>query len=285
MSARILLLVSLLLLAFGCAGTLHESGKQIASGAIEASAEEAEEPDTRKALATVLSDPDVRAAVGDLSTEVTASAVDVLTEEVRIARLEATAQRLTAAVTAAMAENLNREAGPALERLVVRTVTRSLSEALGPGTEERLEALAAAAARGAFRGANEAVDGASFDAAVIPVGAIARQVSKQATLGFQDAVRMEASDPPAKQGEGEVLAALGETADATLSATPWLLWGLAALVFAACALAAYLLIQRRRDQQKARLVSAALDEAAEGSSAAEIRARVRRALGQPQGQS
>jgi hypothetical protein len=111
------------------------------------------------------------------------------------------------------------------------------------------------------------------------VGAIARQVSKQATLGFQDAVRAESrkKDPDSENGDGQVLAALGETADTTLLATPWVLWGLLVLVLAAFGLSGYLLIQRRRDRRKTLAASEAI-AIEDAGSASEVRDRIQRAL-------
>lgn len=243
--------VVLTLGATGCVETLQQSGKHATTGAIEASVQAAEDPDTRHALSIVAADPEVRAAVGSLSRQVSASVVDGLTEEARIARLEELAGRLTSAVASSMAVSLDREIGPAVERLVARSVARALSDGFGPEAETRIEALSAAAARGAFRGMSEAMGDVNLEGAVTPAGAIARQVSKQAALGFQDAVRLESKkqDPDSEGGDGDVLAALGETADATLQVTPWLLWTLVAVVVGALGLSGYLLIQRRRDRR------------------------------------
>jgi hypothetical protein len=278
---RLLAPSTLVLGAIGCVETLHQSGREVASGAVQGSVEAAEDPTTRRAFSRLLEDPKVREALGSLSAEVAGEAVSGMTEPERIARLETVAQRLTAAVGVALAQSLDREVGPAIERVVVGAVARSLSESLGSATELRVEAISAAAARGVFRGMNDAFDDAKLGDAITPAGAIAREIGKQGTLGFQDAVRLESKkEQLSEAGDGEVLAAVGETADATLHAAPWIFWGLVALVLGTLGLSGYLLIQHRRDHRKARAVSDALGELDEGSSAAELRTRVRRALGE-----
>jgi hypothetical protein len=127
----------------------------------------------------------------------------------------------------------------------------------------------------------ESLDTSELGDASTPLGAIAREVSKEATLGFQDAVRIESREQKREaKDDGEVLAALGETADATLNAAPWLLWSLLVLVLASLGLGGYLLVQHRRDHRKVRAVSEALSSLDHASSGAHVRAAVGRALGQ-----
>jgi hypothetical protein len=224
----------------GCVEAFHQSGKQVASGAIEGSAEAALDPETRRALSELMSDPVVRG----------------LTEDARIARLEVATQRMTTALGVAMAESLERDVGPALERVVARSVARSMSEALGPATEQQIERISSAATRGALLG----LDSLGGDAKGKEMGALARRLSEQATLGFQDAVRSASKKEDAESGEGEVLAAVGETADAALTTAPWLLFGLVALVVGASGLSVYLIVQLRKDHRKTQALAAALSD-------------------------
>lgn len=261
----------------GCAGSLRHSGAEIASGAIEASVEGSEDPVTRDALAGVMEDIRIRQALGSLSREVAAEALAGLTDQRSINAMEIVAQRLTLAIGEALSQSLEREIGPAVQRLVAA----SLSDALGSEMERRMEAISGAATRGALDAMQESFASANFDHASTPLGALARQMSKEATLGFQDAVRIESNRHEVNpRKNGEVLAALGETADATLDATPWLLWALVALVLASLGGGAYVLIRLERGQRELRAVSDALSRLDDSSTGSQVRAEVARALRQ-----
>lgn len=273
------LLLALAMSSSACAETLQNSGKQVASGAIEGTVAEANDRDTREAMAALAADSKLREAVSQLSSAVASGVVEGLAEERNLADLETVTQQLAAAVGATLANSLDRDVGPAIERMVARSVRRSLSEALGTTTQGRIEALSAATARGALRGMNEAMEETRLDPAASSIGAMAREIGKEATLGFQDAVRVASrkADPRGENGDGEVLAAVGETADTTLKAAPWVLWGLLALLAGAFGLSAYLLVQRRRERRRVQAVSLALEGLASTDSA-ETRARIERAL-------
>src|SRR5690606_8970955 len=80
-------------------------------------------------------------------------------------------------------------------------------------------AMFAAITRGAVRGIDEGMTEAELG----PLSEVARAFAKEASLGFQDAVRVSAEHREATgQDRGNVLAAMSETADATLSYGPWL---------------------------------------------------------------
>src|SRR5690606_36010288 len=82
----------------------------------------------------------------------------------------------------------------------------------------------------------------------VRAGAIARSISREATLGFQDAVREAQQERDGKvSAEADVLATVGDAAEATgsvLELWPWLIGAVAAGV--GCALGFFLARRRVR---------------------------------------
>src|SRR5690606_37167164 len=117
------------------------------------------------------------------------------------------------------------------------------------------------------------------------VAEMARMAEREATLGEQDAVRISsAREEQGVESQGQVLAAVGETADAVLGTSPWLLVVLALLLVAAVAAAVWLVLrarrrqaeQRRETEQAVTALSSALRAAERGAPAEEIRSEVHR---------
>ena len=111
----------------------------------------------RKAAATILADPEIRSAASSLSAAVLAGALDGLTDEQRSAELRRLTDAVVRSMGAAAARSLRDDIAPQLSKVLADTVDRSLEQVLNEHTEQRLEALTAAVARGTARGLRESL--------------------------------------------------------------------------------------------------------------------------------
>lgn len=264
----------------GCGAALHSSGEHAAQGVVEGTVEGVQAPETQRALADVLSDPGIEAGVRSLSAAAAAGVVEGFSDVERAAHLRAGLEGLVSHLTAALSRDLRRELQPAIAETVAKSVELSIERALGPEARGNAEAMAAAVARGALRGIDEGMNDADFGS----LSGATRALSRDATLGFQDAVTASASHRAATGDErGNVLAAVGEAADATLTLAPWVLL---ALVLASVALALWLVLRARRrrrqrcaeDRATEAALASALHALESGEEASEVRARMERAV-------
>jgi hypothetical protein len=193
----------------GCAEALQQTAKSAAPAAVEGAVEEAQKPDTRNDIATILADPQIHAAASSLSSAIVSGAFDGLTDEERSRELRRVTEALVKTFGASMARSLRDDIGPQLSASVAEAIDRSIERALDAETERRIEALTLAATRGALRGVGETLvdaDGQLAPAWGQAMGQIARGVAHEAAFGLDDAVRRARDD----ESEGApVLAALG----------------------------------------------------------------------------
>lgn len=185
---------------FGCAGPIKEATEAAAPAAVESAVGELHEPYNRDKIAEILKDEEIRDASSQLVAAGVGGALDSLTEE-RAERLAVATEAFVAKLTMTFADRWESELGPRLSRSLQGALDESLGTLMSAETEAR-------------------------------AGAIARSVAREAALGFQDAVR-EAQ--LARDGEtsddADVLAAVGDAADATgtaLGLAPWLIAAVAA---------------------------------------------------------
>lgn len=219
----------------GCAKTLQETAKSAAPAAVEGAVEEAQEPDTRNDIATLLADPEIRSALSALSSAIVAGAFDGLTDEQRSREMQRMADGFVRTLGASMARSLRDDIGPQLAASVADAVDRSIERALDGDTERRIEALALAATRGALRGAGETLvdeNGQLAPAWGQALGQIARGVAQEAAFGFDDAVRRARDD---EAESAPALAALGTLSTLT-QLLPLLVAGGLVLFVLLCAL-------------------------------------------------
>jgi hypothetical protein len=220
--------------ANGCAATVKQAAKDAAPAAVEGAVEEAKQPDTRNDIATVLADPEIRAATSSLSAAFVAGALDGLSDEQRSAEVRRLTDNVVRGVGLAAARSLRDDIGPLLSKSLADVVDRTLEQALNEHTEQRLEALTAAVARGMAKGL---VDSGALSQ-------IAREVTHQAAFGLDDAVR-SAEQRQSGEPEPQVLAALGTLSDWTQT-LPLLILGGLALTLLGCIAALVWLATRVR---------------------------------------
>ncbi|HKO91466.1 MAG TPA: hypothetical protein VJU61_09960 [Polyangiaceae bacterium] len=225
----------------GCAATVQQAAKEATPAAVEGAIEGAKQPDTRNDIATILADPEIRAATSSLSAAFVAGALDGLSDEQR-----AELRRLTDAVVrgmgAAAAKALRDDIGPQLSKTLADAVDRSLEQTLNEHTEQRLQAMTAAVARGMAQGLGESL----FDSSGRPgpewsraIGLIARDITHQAAFGIDDAVR-SAESGDSGEPEPQVLAALGTVASWTRTLPMLILGGLTLALLGCIAALAWL---------------------------------------------
>jgi hypothetical protein len=249
-SGRLVAAVICLAGSTGCAAALEQTAKSAAPAAVEGAVEEANRPDTRNDIATILADPEIRAAASSLSTAVLAGALDGLTDEQRTQQLSHLLDVMVRRLGSTMAKSMRDDIGPELSRNLADAVDRSLERALDVDTERRLEALTLAIARGMTKGVGEALVDASGERSPWgrELGQIAREVTQEAAFGLDDAVRRaessERDEPPAR-----VLAALGTLSTLT-QALPLLLAFAVASLLLGCALPVAWLVMRLRHYKR-----------------------------------
>jgi len=220
--------------ANGCAATVKQAAKDAAPAAVEGAVEEAKQPDTRNDIATILADPEIRSATSSLSAAFVAGALDGLSDEQRSAELRRLTDGMVRTMGAAAARSLRDDLVPQLSKSLADVVDRTLEQALNEHTEQRLEAMTAAVARGMAKGM---VDSGAL-------GQLAREVTQQAAFGVDDAVRA-AERRESGEPEPQVLAALGTLSEWT-RALPLLILGGLALTLLGCIAALVWLAARVR---------------------------------------
>lgn len=227
-------------LSLGCAGTIKQAAREAAPAAVKETVSEVGEPETRKDLATILADPRIREASSALTEAVVEGALNGLTDEERIARLQQLTDAFVTRIGASMARSLQREIGPQLSITFADTIDRTLERVLGSATEARLQALALAVTRSSMQGVGEAlVDPSGQPSPLLrqAFGQVMRDMAYEASLGFDAAVR-DARARADRDGSGEVLASLATLSSWTQAVSPLLVLG--ALLFGVVGLAALL---------------------------------------------
>lgn len=241
--------------SLGCSGTLSRAAKSAAPAAVEGAVEEAQQPDTRDDIARILADPDIRNASSALTAAIIAGALDGLTDEQRVAELRRFGDGMVRSMGASFSRSLRDDIAPQLSEALAQAVDRSLERALDVGTEQRLEAMTQAVTRGMMKGLSQTLvdeNGQPSAAWGTLLGHVARDVTRQAAFGLDDAVdsaerRSDGDEPPAR-----VLAALGTLSSLT-QALPLLILG--GLVAFACLFAlplGWLLWRHRRLERESR---------------------------------
>jgi len=206
----------------GCAATVQKTAKEAAPAAVEGAVEEARKPDTRADIAAILQDPEIRSAASALTAAILAGAMDGLADDARSAQLQHLTDAVVRSMGASFANSLRQDIGPQLSQTLAEAVNHSLEQALNEDTQQRLSALTGAVTRGLMDGVHQGLvdaTGQPSQAYRTLLGQAARDVTEQAALGLDDAVR-RASDEDGS--EAPVLAALG-TLSALTRALPLLI--------------------------------------------------------------
>lgn len=210
-----------------CAQTAREAARHATPAAVEGAVEEAEDPATRVNVSKILADSRIRNASAQLAESVTAGAVEGLTRDEQIARLEELGSRLVREFTATMTQT-------------------ALTEMANAQFEQRLESAVHSATAGAMRGVGEAAreQGPEF---LSFAGAVAREAGRNAALGMDEAVRQRQLDAETGRTNDEgVLVGMGETAEATVHGLPLVFAALFGVAILALIVLTWMLVRLRR---------------------------------------
>jgi hypothetical protein len=254
------------LLQLGCAETIRQTAKEAAPAAVEGGVKEAHDPTTRERVAEVLADPEIRGAAAELSQSVADGVMNSLTEEERIDRIAHMTDALVERAGSAFARSLQKDIAPQVAAMVADAVERSFDE----NAEQRAQAMARSVVRGSFQGAGEALtDGSGRPSPELraAMGELAREMTHDAALGFQDAVResTEARKTGPKQ-DGQVLAVAGRATDLVLGGVSSAWWALIAFGVALVAGFCIALFRIRSQREENRELRALLRERRESPS-------------------
>lgn len=186
----------------GCAGTVEDLARQTTPAVVDGAIEGVADPQNQRKLAYNLQEDAIEEAVKRATAGMLDGAMQTLSEEERQAQMKA----------------LMAEVQKATNQMIASSLDTALNSMLNEKTEKRIRAMLVAivtdmmvtvikTARTELTPSPEAIDGVAF---------AARKVTKEVTLGFQDAIdethtAKEQGDLP--KGHGSVLWAAGEVAE------------------------------------------------------------------------
>lgn len=204
-----------LVLALGCAETVRKTAKEATPEAVEGAIETTHDPENRRDIAQVMSDPKIKQASAELTRAVVGGALDAFTSKERLERLDEFSEALMQRVSRGLIKSMADELRPQLTMMVAESTDRALERALSQQTEQRASEFATAISRAAVRGvveelvAKDPAQAANPNAAQDRLGHLAQRASQGFAFGFQEAVsKSEAGN----HEHGELLAAVGQTA-------------------------------------------------------------------------
>src|SRR4051812_3706248 len=93
----------------GCAATAKEASKEAAQTTVQTTLNELNDPHNRQLLAEVMNTPELQAAARNLAANVTQGAVDGLTQEEQLARIQEFSQNYVVALSSALAQGLHHD--------------------------------------------------------------------------------------------------------------------------------------------------------------------------------
>lgn len=203
------LCVALVIACLGCALSPGGVGRDIARAAppaaINSTLRALNEQDNQRLVNQLLRSPEVHAATRAFAAEIADGALDTLTSEQRMARIESMSSRLVATITRAaltgVADGLRRDLGPAMAVVMREAIATSMREALSAGYQRDLERVATGLTRATVDAATRGVaEGIARDfgpamratlldpQTVASIGDASRVLARGAVLGSNDAM-------------------------------------------------------------------------------------------------
>jgi len=234
-------MLSLLMLgalaATGCASTVEKVARQTTPAIIEEGVEKVADPRTQRKLVESIDEELVEKAARRITAGVVDGTLDAFAEDERKARVSGIAAKFVLPLSIRTIE----------PQAITGAIHASMESALGRDNQARMERFSAALSRsliaGFAEGAGEQLGPGVGDKINESLGKSAREIAKQATLGFQDAI--SEAEEKRKKGESDasVLSFAGKAAEAGISGITLLA---AVAVLAAVALGVALLVVVRR---------------------------------------
>jgi hypothetical protein len=133
----------------GCATTAKEASKAAAQTTVQTTLNELNDPHTRQLLAEVMNTPELQAAARNLAANVTQGAVDGLTQEEQLARIQEFSQNYVVALSSALAQGLHHDLSREIASLAAVSTDAAFRAALSGPHRADMEALSAAVTRAA----------------------------------------------------------------------------------------------------------------------------------------
>ncbi|MFZ6181166.1 hypothetical protein [Nannocystis pusilla] len=115
-----------------CAHGAREIARGGVEGGLEGTLEALEDEDNRARLRRLLRDPEIQAAVHDLTQSITGGALDGLTDEERIQRVGEASDRYIRTISGALARAVGEDVSPAVTKSVKELVGAVMAGAIGP---------------------------------------------------------------------------------------------------------------------------------------------------------
>jgi hypothetical protein len=272
-SRRSLSAAALACLCAGCGTLLRNAAEEVTPAVIAGAVEGLADPDTQRRLVAAIDEDRVQVVSARLSAGMVDGVLDTLEDPARRERLETIVNGLVANAS-----------GTAVDTML----ERALDERAQARMRKAMRATVTALVTATF----EAVDSQTMspEARTEALGVAAREIMKQATLGFQDALddtRRDRASGEMPQADGSLLIA-ANNASATGSRIVWILGiGLAAvaLVTVLALIWAVRKNRLRRSEVQQRdgallLLTDAIQATAEDPGAEKLRALLKAAIGQ-----
>jgi len=245
-SAHAAMLCAAATLAGGCASLSQHIAEEATPIAAEEAVETIAEPENAEAVARLLTDPAVKAAIRDVSQEATLGMLGLAGN--RQAEVRRLSKDFVRAVSPSLAAGIGSDVSPAFMGMVQRSAQTALDEAFSSENIERVRTLGAGIARDAVRSASTEAStvlvpdvvssvfasadkaAAEVDVARIErtVGRISRVAAYDAVLGANDGLRVLA-----QRGNGLLPTDVAEQLERTLRWVRWLAISLGMLLVVA----------------------------------------------------
>lgn len=193
----------------GCALTPRSIAREMASAtppaAIQSTLHALNDAENQRLVTQLIESPELHLAARNFAGEIADSAMDVMTEPERVARIEEMSSRyaatLTRTLTRSIAAGLRRDLAPAIAEVTRETVAGVLREALREGYQRDLERVAGGVTRATVEAASRSMaEGLARD--LIPtlrqslgneqtataLASVSRALAREVVLGSNDAM-------------------------------------------------------------------------------------------------
>lgn len=227
------------LAATGCASTVEKVARQTTPAIIEEGVNKVADPQTQRKVVESIDEELVEKAARRITAGVVDGTLDAFADGERNARVSKIADKFVLPLSIQTIE----------PQAITSAIHAAMETALGPDGQVKMERFSAALSKsliaGLAEGAGDQIGPGVGDRINESLGKSAREIAKQATLGFQDAI--SESEAKRKKGEADasVLSFAGKAAEAGISGIT-ILAGIAVLTAVALGVALLVVVRRAR---------------------------------------
>jgi hypothetical protein len=227
------------LAAVGCASTVEKVARQTTPAIVDEGVKKIADPQVQRTLVDSIDEELVEKAARRITAGVVDGTLDAFADGERNARVSKIADKFVLPLSIQTIE----------PQAITRAINAAMETALGPEGQAKMERFSAALSKaliaGFAEGAGEHLGPGVGDRINESLGKSAREMAKQATLGFQDAITEAEEKRKKGETDGSVLSFAGKAAEAGISGITLLA---AIAVLAAVALGVALLVVVRRNR-------------------------------------